>query len=252
VSAVVLTTQARAVRIAGSKTDFPDTTAVGAAPLITTDAGGAAASDVLVTLLEGEIGYVSAIAYEFADGTGNASALKKARTAENSNHENIPTAINDGFSAARNTAAPENGDVTLTLEGAIAYSNLEDATARAAAYTCAFDVDATGMAADNQVTLSFYTSDSPTSTNWALVATKRYNTGVNLTDETVGFLATLGADFDIRVVITYKDAPGLNVAQVVMHGENNALPGVQYAVTGLKTIGDRYVLPAGTNLWAVT
>lgn len=139
------------------------------------------------------------------------------------------TAITDGFSTTQNASAPENGDVTLNTDGEDAYSNLEDANSTTTTYYAYFDVDGTTMASGNRVTVSLYTNDGATSTTWTLRASRAYLDSDNLTDEVLSTgPVAMGADYDLRLEITYDSAPGVNVATVTAHGEDNSVPGVQY------------------------
>lgn len=258
VSAVVQTRRAKSIRIDASAIGFPTKATVQAATIIATDSDGAAVSGSLVTLAEGTIGYVAALAYANADGTGRESmTLFKVRSTDDSNHERIAVAILDGWSAAQNTAAPENGSVLLEQEADEAFCNLEDADGRATDFTCYFDVDyviplpGTPL---NIATLTFFINDGVTSTNWMPVGSRSYEpfAGSKL-NEFVTISAAMQADFDLRVVLTYS-LPVLpaHEAEITMHGEDHGtFPGVQYSTIALKTIGDRYVLPVGTDLWAV-
>ena len=93
-----------------------------------------------------------------------------------------------------------------------------------------------------------------TSTNWQLITQKSYEPFVgSKLNEFVTISAAMQADFDFQVVLNYS-LPVLpaNRAEVTMHGEDHGTqPGVQYSTIALKTIGDRYVLPVGPDLWAV-
>lgn len=252
VSATVQTVRAKAIKIAGDNSDFPTKATVQAALAIPTDSDGTATTGSLVTLLEGETGYVSALAYAKADGTGRESLLLfKARSIEDSNHELIATAIDDGWSPSQNAAAPEINDVLLITDLDEAFSNLEDANGRTTAFKLQFHVDTVSMDADNVVDVVFFSNNTPTSTTWIERQRLPFGQGVNDDQETTLTLA-MAADWDFRVQIQYLNPPGLNTATVTMNGETNARPGIQFTVPALKTIGDRYVLPVGVDLWATT
>lgn len=136
----------------------------------------------------------------------------------------------DGFSSIQNAAAPENGDVVLSTDGAEAFSNLEDANASLATYKVYFDVDTTGVTlGGDPLIVKFYHNQSAGGTNWVFLGQKEYptaDTTFDLTDEVFSFSAKLGADYDIRVLI---DATGVGGSwSVTLHGEDHATPGVQY------------------------
>ncbi len=144
------------------------------------------------------------------------------------------SAIVDGFSSAQNTGAPENGTVSLTAEGDVAYSNLEDANTTSTTYEVFYDIDATGMGGSNLVTVEIWTNNSATSTTWTLRASRTYDNISNLTDEKLSFTVALGVNYDLRLRITYFSAPGGSTATVTALGENSTPEeGVQYnKVTG--------------------
>jgi hypothetical protein len=140
------------------------------------------------------------------------------------------TAIVDGFSASQNTAGPENGTVTLTADGAVAYSNLEDANTTATGYDVYYDVNATGMNIANQVTVGVWTNDGAASTTWTLRASRTYDNTMNATDVRQSFTTALGVNFDIRLRVSYLNTPLLSTATVVALGENSSpRAGVEYS-----------------------
>ena len=143
------------------------------------------------------------------------------------------TAVVDGFSAAQNTASPENGTVSLSAEGDVAYSNLEDANATSTTYNVFYDIDATSIGT-NLVTVEVYTNSSAGGTTWTLRSSRTYDNLTNLTDEKQSFTVALGADYDIRLRITYFSPPGGSTATVTALGEDSTPEeGVQYdKVTG--------------------
>lgn len=144
------------------------------------------------------------------------------------------TSINDGWSTAQNSTAPENGDVELQSDGAVAFSNLEDADGSAAAtYRAFFDVDAGVMNAANTLTVQLAFNSASTSTSFTLGASRNYASGVLSTDEELSVITTLGSSYDLRLRISYSSDPGVEVATVTAHGEDNGQPGVQFdQVTG--------------------
>ena len=150
------------------------------------------------------------------------------------NTSQASSANTDGWSTAQNTPAPENGDVTLTADGDVAYSNLEDAsTGSAATYRAFFDVDALVMNAANTLTVELGFNSASTSTGFTLGASRNYASGVNSTNEALGVNTALGSSYDLRLRISYSSDPGLFIATVTPHGEDNATPGVQWdKITG--------------------
>lgn len=134
----------------------------------------------------------------------------------------------DGFSGTRNAAAPENGDVSLTSDGAQAHSNLEDANTVETTYNVFLDVTTGDLgAAPRGMVLVVEVSDAATGGSFSTVATKTYGSNITLTDEKISFDAALDANFDIRVT-TQKGTATSQSWTVTMHGEDNAEPGVQY------------------------
>lgn len=139
------------------------------------------------------------------------------------------TSVDDGWSTAQNTAAPENGDVELKSDGEVAYSNLEDAdSGSAVAYRGFFDVNTFGMNAANTLTVQLAFNASSTSTSFTLGASRNYASGISSTDEELSMTTALGSSYDLRLRVSYSSSPGLELATVTAHGENNGQPGVQF------------------------
>lgn len=251
VSVTIQTRNALSVRVKATNISFPTKTQVQAEAVVDVDVDGVAASGSLVVLGEGQTAYIAALAYERADGTGRESdELTKVRAVEDSNHTLIASVINDGWSAAQNTAAPENGVEILTLEGDEAFTNLEDANGRTTSFKIQYTVDTSGMVAGNIITLVIFSNDGPTSTTWTERVRRPYDAGQASFDDTIILTLAMEADWDFRALVTYKDLPGIEVGSITMHGEGDTKPGVVFTVPTLKTIGDRYVLPVGADLWA--
>ena len=139
------------------------------------------------------------------------------------------TSVDDGWSTAQNTASPENGDVTISADGAVVYSNLEDADAGSAAtYRDFFDVDTLLMNPANTLTVELGFNSASTSTSFSLGASRNYVSGLNSTNEELNVNTALGSSYDLRSRISYSSDPGLELAFVTFHGENNGQPGVQF------------------------
>ena len=139
------------------------------------------------------------------------------------------TSVDDGWSTAQNTASPENGDVTISADGAVVYSNLEDADAGSAAtYRDFFDVDTLLMNPANTLTVELGFNSASTSTSFSLSASRNYVSGLNSTNEELNVNTALGSSYDLRSRISYSSDPGLERAFVTFHGENNGQPGVQF------------------------
>lgn len=138
------------------------------------------------------------------------------------------TSITDGFSSTQNTGAPENGNVTLSSDGAAAFSNLEDANINDATYEAFYDVtvNATTGFESATVTVSLQANDGSTSTTWDGKDAKSYSDGTSLTNEKLSFSDGLGSDFDLRLRVTAS--PSDANFSVTAHGEDNTTPGVQY------------------------
>jgi len=163
------------------------------------------------------------------------------------------TTFDDGFSAAQNATDPENGDVNLLADGAVAFSNLEDANATVTTYNAFFDVESTLMDGDNFVTVEFGFNASATSTSFTIGASRQYGSGiVNDQDETLSFVTALGADYDVRIRISYLNNPGINLAQVGCHGEDSTTPGVQYTAITAGTEETMTPLTGQQILWQAT
>ena len=145
------------------------------------------------------------------------------------NTSQASSANTDGWSTAQNTAAPENGDVELKSDGEVAYSNLEDAdSGSAVAYHGFFDVNTFGMNAANTLTVQLAFNASSTSTSFTLGASRNYASDVSSTDEELSMITALGSSYDLRLRVSYSSSPGLELATVTAHGENNGQPGVQF------------------------
>lgn len=251
VSVTIQTRNALSVRVKATNISFPTKTQVQADPVVDTDVDGVASSGSLIVLGEGQTAYIAALAYERADGTGRESdELTKVRAVEDSNHELIATVINDGFSITQNAAAPENGNVILSTDLAEAFSNLENANGRTTSFKIHFTVDTLLMAVGNILELVIFTNDGPISTTWTERVRRPYNQGLSSFIDAIVLTLALQANWDFRAQLQYVNPPGLDLATIMMHGEDNANPGVVFTVPTLKTIGDRYVLPVGADLWA--
>ena len=136
--------------------------------------------------------------------------------------------ITDGWSAAQNTAAPENGDVVIKLTTDVAYSNLEDANGVPTAYDVPFDLDGTGMASGNVVFVHIDVNNGPASASWTEVWSLGFSEFVNGLI-TARFITSQDKDWDLRARLTYSTAPAVGEEAIVtMHGEDHANPGVQY------------------------
>ena len=84
------------------------------------------------------------------------------------------------------------------------------------------------------MTVEVYTNVSASSTSWTLRASRTYDNISNFTDEELNFTVALGANYDLRLRITYSSAPGGSTATVTALGEDSTPEeGVQYdKVTG--------------------
>ena len=231
-SVTITTREALAVKVAVSATAFPTKATVQAASTDPTDpAEGIFVSGVLLTLASGAVGYISALAYEKLDGTGSESTQMSQSKIQYVPLPQQTTNEIDGFSAAQNAAAPENGTVALTNNNDVAYSNLEDANVVATTYVVTFDAVIGTLTAIAE--LKLYYNDAPGSTTWTLAATTGWDSadnGNNYQDLTMQFSAALNADFDLRLQLTYTN-PGADGGQVTVTagGEDSSPPGVQYA-----------------------
>lgn len=248
VSVTVWAQDAGSVKIAHSTSGYPTLATVQAqtAQAVT---DGHYASTGLLNLAPGESAFISVLAYLEADGTGSESTLGKMICDEHTEIIYGTTTIADGFSAARNTAAPENGSVVLTADGAFAYSNLEDANTEETTYRAYFDIDATGITYLCTVTL--YYSTAATGGAWVEASSKVYDNLENVTDEVLEAVVALDVDYDLRLELTYTD-PGTDDgnATLTCHGEDNGVPGVQFEKKAIRVSTDRMVFPVGSNLWA--
>ena len=135
----------------------------------------------------------------------------------------------DGLSATQNAGAPENGDVAITADNAVAYSNLEGANTTPTTYYAWYDIDATGMGGSNLCTVTLYTNDGAGSTTWTERDSRTHDNLDNLTDQVLDTGAVaMGVDFDLRIQLTYASAPGGSTATLTVHGEDNSQPGVEF------------------------
>ena len=223
------------------------------------DAENVDAEGNLQTLLrnigEGEVLYIAVLAYESSDGAGTESTdLYRVRSNARETIIYGDVDVEDGFSAARNAAAPENGTVVLTAEGARAYSHLEDANSNLTTYRATVTVDWNKFG-----TLSFlaiitlWYSDDAASGTWIWASSDGGDSAVS-GSEVLELLATaiLDAGYDLMVELTYSN-PGVDdgKSEVIVHGEDSTPAGVQYKKKGVRVSSSRIVLPVGANLWQV-
>jgi hypothetical protein len=188
-----------------------------------------AITGVLDTLVDGETSYVSVLAYSKGAGDGLESTLSQVmdQYVEVATPP-TPSSITDGFSAARDTAGPENGDVTITTDGGVAHSNLEDANTTETAYNVYYDIDTTAMDDNVLAWVTVYVSDAATGGSFAAVGARGYEAGESHTNELITFNAALNADYDIKIELTHTPHVPTTPATLTAHGEDNAVPGVQY------------------------
>lgn len=163
------------------------------------------------------------------------------------------TETTDGWSTAQNTAAPENGTVTLTNDGDVAFSNLEDATGTVTTYNAFFDVDTEFLNITNFMKVEFSYNSGATSTTFTLGASRNYPPDNFSTDEKLSFAAGLGSSFDLRLRTSYTNPPGATgVGVVTAHGESDSQPGVTYNVAS-GTVEETMTPSTGNNvLWQAT
>lgn len=136
----------------------------------------------------------------------------------------------DGWSTAQNTAAPENGDVTLSLDGDVAFSNLEDADAASAAVYRGFFQVADSSKIDGLMTVEFGFNASSTSTSFTVGDSRTFDNDSDSTQEELAVNTQLGADYDLLMRLSYSPSPSGTsaLATITAHGEDNAVPGVQW------------------------
>ena len=150
------------------------------------------------------------------------------------NTSQASSANTDGWSTAQNATAPENGDVTLSADGDVAYCNLEDADVSAAAnYRAFFQVSNTSNLGASLVLVELGFNSASTSTSFTVGDSQLFD--ANSTQEELAVNTALGADYDLRLRVSYDPvAPATSEqATVTAHGEDNAVPGVQWnKITG--------------------
>ena len=253
VSANVKTSDALSVKIAHDLTAFSSRATVQAETAINVDSDGNLTT-LLRNIAAAEELFISILAYELVAGAGEESVdLYKVKSDQRETTIFGDVDVNDGFSALRNTAAPEIGNVIVTVDGGTAFSNLEDANTNLTTYRVAITVNWNKTASLSFLaTVTLATSDAATGG----VFTDRDSVTGDAVEPTTTYelLATvaLDVDFDLRLTLTYSD-PGVDggKSELTAHGEDNAIPGVQYKKKGVRVSSSRIVLPVGVDLWQV-
>ncbi len=145
--------------------------------------------------------------------------------------ETSSPATND-FAASLN-GTPVGAGVALSADAAAAYCNLASADTDLTTYTVVFDVDTTGMDPANIVSVLVYRNDGASSTSWTLVASTSYDSGVNGTGFTLQFAAALAVNWDVRLLISYDQAPGASTATITAQQVDYqvVIPGLEYDAT---------------------
>jgi hypothetical protein len=138
--------------------------------------------------------------------------------------------VTDGFSAAQNAGSPETG-IVLDAVDAVAYSNLEDADGTETTYRVNFWVDVLDITPADVVTVTIAVNDGPASGSFTDKASRTYVQADGYFLDYLEFTATLDANYDIRVTLTYND--GTNSApEIRLYGEADTVPGVAYTPLG--------------------
>jgi hypothetical protein len=153
------------------------------------------------------------------------------------------TAYSENFASSLNGAESGTG-VLLSADGAAAFSSLDNATTVSTTYTVTYNVNTTNLNSSNVVIVEAYVNDGASSTAWSLKAQDSWGNGVNVAGAQLSFNAALGAGYDVRLLIRYNSAPGLNTASVrAMSVAFNAITaGTESALAGGGT--DRIVCTA--------
>jgi hypothetical protein len=112
--------------------------------------------------------------------------------------------VTDGFSAAQNAGSPETG-IVLDAVDAVAYSNLEDADGTETTYRVNFWVDVLDITPADVVTVTIAVNDGPASGSFTDKASRTYVQADGYFLDYLEFTATLDANYDIRVTLTYND-----------------------------------------------
>jgi hypothetical protein len=150
------------------------------------------------------------------------------------NTSQASSANTDGWSTAQNATAPENGDVTMTEDGDVVYSNLEGADVSAAAlYKGFFSISNTSGLGASLVKVELGFNSASTSTSFTVGDSGLFD--ADSTQEELSVNTALGADYDLRLRLSYVPAApaSSNLATVTGFGEDNAVPGVQWnKITG--------------------
>ena len=255
VSANIKVKGALSVKLAHDVTAFPSRATVQAETAVAVDSDGNLQTGVLRNLSEAQKLFIAALAYETSTGGGEEAAdLVKVQTDERETTIFGDIDVVDGFSAARNTAAPENGNVILTLDGTTAFSNLEDANANLTTYRAFIDVDwNNGGSLVGIATVTLAVSSAATGGTFADKDSEGGDvlSGID-TDLELQATIALDVDFDLRITLDYSN-PGADdgKTRVTVHGEDNATPGVQYKKKGVRISSTRVVLPVGVDKWQI-
>jgi hypothetical protein len=246
---------ALSAKVSSSITDYPDAVTTRLESELALDSDGAVTTGTLETLEAGETIYVSVLVYENDDGTGIESPqLFKVQATRGATSTTIEPQI-DGFSAAQNAAAPENGNVFLEDEGDVAYSNQEKANEILAEFTVFYDINATALPGGESATVEIAINDGPGSTNWTTRVSQAYTNADDLTDESQSFSAAMGENWDIRVRLTYSFAPGeFEKVVLTVHGEDHGSEaGVQFdkVVASAPSLPETVALTDAANVFSL-
>ncbi len=244
---------ALSVRVAHSLVDFPDKGVVQARVEEVVDSE-LNTQLLLRNIAGGEQLFISLLAFENADGTGQESInLYKVQSNERELTIFQDEDITDGFSIARNAAAPENGTVVFTADGVGAHCNLEDANTKLTSYRATMIVDW-----NKNGTLEFFVfvdleySTAATGGSWVLADTVVGSAQSGIEEIELVAAVALDADFDLRLSLRYGDVgTDGGKTEVTALGEDSSPPGVQYKKKALRVSATRMVFPVGTDLWEI-
>lgn len=111
------TSKALSVKVAASIGGYPDAGAVRAAAAIATDVNGGAITPSLGSVLAGQVLFVSAFAYENADGTGAESLLAQIETKPPTIFRSVPLGDDGAFAVTATDPAGTQADRNVQIAG---------------------------------------------------------------------------------------------------------------------------------------
>lgn len=117
--------------------------------------------------------------------------------------------------AATLNGTPVGAGISIGAPSSVAYCNLASANGVSTTYKVFFDINTTSKAGGGLTRIKVYKNDGTASTSWTQVGQASYDDGLNLTGEVIQFTATLSANFDVRLEVTYSAGTPTTNATVV-------------------------------------